>query len=126
MIQRLYLRIGSANAKCYTVWYFFYGTLADADILSRVIGQTEDKTAIETCYKSARIRREQLSGLGNEYFTLVDADEDSIIDGWAYQVKDLNEEDLLQVYQTGKYEVVRCTMEVMEGQGDILKGLAFR
>ncbi|PTB62992.1 hypothetical protein BBK36DRAFT_1087323, partial [Trichoderma citrinoviride] len=110
----------------YPVWYFFYGTLADADVLSRVIGRTEDKASIEKGYKRARIRRGRLSMLGDKYLALVDADEDSVFDGWAYQVKNQNEEDSLRVYETAKYEVVRCTMEVMEGQGGIIKGLTFR
>ncbi|KAL7817782.1 hypothetical protein V8C26DRAFT_397912 [Trichoderma gracile] len=110
----------------YPVWYFFYGTLADADILSRVIGRPEDKTFIETCYKRARIHRGRLSTLGDRYLALVDGDGDSTVDGWAYQVKDQHEEDSLRVYETGKYEVVRCMIEVLDGQRDFLKGLTFR
>ncbi|KAL6867814.1 hypothetical protein J3F83DRAFT_765743 [Trichoderma novae-zelandiae] len=106
----------------YPVWYFFYGTLADADVLYRVIGRAED----DISYRRARIWRGRLSTLGDKYLALVDADEHSAVDGWAYQVKNQNEEDSLRVYETGKYEVVRCMMEVMEGQGGILKGLTFR
>lgn len=108
----------------YPVWYFFYGTLADANILSRIIGPSEEQNTIE--YKHARIWRGRLSTLGEKYLALVDADEHSKVDGWAYQVKNQNEEDSLRVYETGKYEVVRCTIELMDGEGAFIHGLTFR
>ncbi|KAL7941551.1 hypothetical protein V8C42DRAFT_178031 [Trichoderma barbatum] len=109
----------------YPVWYFFYGTLADANILAHVIGVGEgEETAIE--YKRARICRGRLSTWGGRYSALVDADECSTVDGWAYQVNNQSQEDLLRVYETGRYEVVRCTMELLGGDGGFLRGLTFR
>ncbi|KAL7795533.1 hypothetical protein V8C43DRAFT_314541 [Trichoderma afarasin] len=106
----------------YPVWYFFYGTLTDANILSRVIGL--DKDAIE--YRQACVYRGRLSTWGDKYLGLVDADEGSKVCGWAYKVKSQSEEDSLRVYETGKYEVVRCTMEFMDGDGSVIQGLTFR
>ncbi|KAJ4856964.1 gamma-glutamyl cyclotransferase, AIG2-like domain-containing protein [Trichoderma breve] len=110
------------NSADYPVWYFFYGTLTDANILSRVIGL--DKDAIE--YKQACVCRGRLSTWGEKYLGLVDADEGSKVYGWAYKVKSQSEEDSLRVYETGKYEVVRCTMEFMDGDGAVIQGLTFR
>ncbi|PNP59087.1 hypothetical protein THARTR1_01335 [Trichoderma harzianum] len=110
----------------YPVWYFFYGTLADADILSRIIGLGKKGGETQVEYKRARIRRGKLSTWGGKYLALVDADEDSTVDGCAYQVKDQNQEDSLRVYETGKYEAVRCTMELLDGDGRFLQGLTFR
>ncbi|KAL6907331.1 hypothetical protein GGI43DRAFT_421019 [Trichoderma evansii] len=108
----------------YPVWYYFYGTLADASILSRIIGMTTEQNLIK--YKRASVRRGRLHTLNEKYLALVDADERSKVDGWAYQVKNQNEEDSLRVYETGIYEVVRCTMELMDEQAVFIKGLTFR
>lgn len=111
----------------YPVWYFFYGTLADAGVLSRVVvGPGDEKAAADICYKRARVRRGRLTCLGEKYLALVDADEGSVVDGWAYQVKDRAEEDSLRVYETGMYEVVRCTVEVMGEKEGVVHGLTFR
>ncbi|RFU73021.1 oxidoreductase domain containing [Trichoderma arundinaceum] len=108
----------------YPVWYFFYGTLTDANVLSRAIGVSEKEDSIK--YKRARIRRGRLFTLGRKYLALVDADEHSIVDGWAYLVKSQSEEDSLRVYETGKYEVVRCTIEFANENGGVIHGLTFR
>ncbi|OTA01314.1 hypothetical protein A9Z42_0016260 [Trichoderma parareesei] len=109
----------------YPVWYFFYDTLADANVLSRVIGSAVN-TATDISYKSARIQRGRLTLLGEKYLALVDADQESVVDSWAYQVKSQAEEDSLRVYETGKYEVVRCTMEFIGEDVSSVQGLTFR
>lgn len=108
----------------YPVWYFFYGTLADASILSRIISLREEQNSIK--YKRACVRRGRLSTLNEKYLGLMDADEHSKVDGWAYQVQNQSEEDSLRVYETGKYKVVRCTIELMDEQGIFIQGLTFR
>ncbi|KAL7934412.1 hypothetical protein V8C35DRAFT_302515 [Trichoderma chlorosporum] len=115
-------RIGPAQSE-YPVWYFFYGTLTDANILSSVIGLDEEDTI---AYRQARVFRGRLSTWGGKYLGLVDAGEGSKVYGWAYQVKSQSEEDSLRVYETGKYEVVRCTMEFIDGDGSRIQGLTFR
>lgn len=107
----------------YPVWYFFYGTLAESNILSSVIGLSAKEKTIE--YKRARLWRGRLSTLAGKYLVLVDADECSVVDGWAYQVQNQDQEDSLRVYETGKYEVVRCTMK-FEDDEDLIHGLTFR
>lgn len=107
----------------YPVWYFFYGTLADPRILSRITGLDEEQNPIE--YKRASVLRGRLRALNEKYLALVDADEYSKVDGWAYQVKNQNEEDSLRVYETGVYEVVRCTVKLMYEEV-MVQGLTFR
>ncbi|KAL7816797.1 hypothetical protein V8C44DRAFT_347831 [Trichoderma aethiopicum] len=102
-------------------------TLADAGVLSRVVGGSGDGKAVaDICYKRARVRRGRLTCLGDKYLALVDADEGSVVDGWAYQVKDRAEEDSFRVYETGMYEVVRCMMEILGEEEGVVHGLTFR
>ncbi|PTB38616.1 hypothetical protein M441DRAFT_146048 [Trichoderma asperellum CBS 433.97] len=108
----------------YPVWYFFYGTLADAGILSRIIGSSEEQNSIT--YKRASVQRGRLCTLNEKYWALVDAEQQSKVDGWAYLVKNQHEEDSLRVYETGIYEVVRCTMELMDEKQIFIQGLTFR
>lgn len=108
----------------YPVWYFFYGTLADASVLSRITGRSEEQDPIE--YMRASVRRGRLTTLNERYLALVDADEHSKVEGWTYQVKDQNEEDSLRVYETGMYEVVRCTMALKYEPKFFIQGLTFR
>ncbi|KAH6606088.1 oxidoreductase domain containing [Trichoderma cornu-damae] len=112
----------------YPVWYFFYGTLTSANILSRVIGVSSGEKENAIQYKRARVRRGRLSILGGKYLALVDADGRSTVGGWAYQVKNQNEEDSLRVYETRRYEVVRCNIEFIDGNGNggSVHGLTFR
>ncbi|KAL7973227.1 hypothetical protein HDV63DRAFT_368076 [Trichoderma sp. SZMC 28014] len=108
----------------YPVWYFFYGTLADPSILSRIIGLDQEQSPIK--YKRASVLRGRLRALNEKYLALEDADESSRVDGWAYQVRSQNEEDSLRVYETGVYEVVRCTIEFGNETDVKVQGLTFR
>lgn len=107
----------------YPVWYFFYGTLTDPIKLSRVIDLNEEKPVV---YKRAIVRRGQLCAIGGKYLSLVDADELSEVGGWAYQIKNQDEEDSIRVYETGVYEVVRCTIELVNESDARVQGLTFR
>ncbi|KAM0479031.1 hypothetical protein ACHAPX_005010 [Trichoderma viride] len=107
----------------YPVWYFFYGTLTDPSKLSRVIGLSKKHHVV---YGRAIVRRGRLCTLDGKYLSLVDADEDSKVDGWAYQIKNQDEEDSLRVYETGVYEVVRCTIEFANETDVNVQGLTFR
>ncbi|PNP37670.1 hypothetical protein TGAMA5MH_10438 [Trichoderma gamsii] len=107
----------------YPVWYFFYGTLTDPSKLSRVIGLNKEHPVV---YERATIRRGRLCTLDGKYLSLVDAGEHSKVDGWAYQIKNQDEEDSLRVYETGVYEVVRCTIELANKPDAKVQGLTFR
>ncbi|KAM7197063.1 hypothetical protein V8F20_006816 [Naviculisporaceae sp. PSN 640] len=118
----------------YPVWYFFYGTLADPDVLRRVLELPDDSLIT---YHSAR-----LTTCGDRrYKALVDFttadngdagltrknDTTSVIEGKTYLVQNREEEDNLRVYETDLYEVVRCAIELeMNGEVKLVKGLTFR
>lgn len=103
----------------YPVWYFFYGTLADPEVLSRVLA-----TSCEPVYRSAEVRGGRLDDWG-AYKALVD-DERGVVSGRAFCVKNEDQEDTLRVYETHNYEVVRCLIEMEGFAGMSVKGLTFR
>jgi len=107
----------------YPVWYFFYGTLADPFVLSRLLGQ--DKIAYRQATMTGDFR---LTTWGGKYMALVDTPrpvKESVVRGWAFLVKDGAQEDALCCYETDKYEVVRCEMEMLDS-GEMVRGLTFR
>ncbi|EXF83643.1 hypothetical protein CFIO01_00785 [Colletotrichum fioriniae PJ7] len=86
----------------YPVWYFFYGTLADPTVLNNLLG-------IEPVYRAAKVRGGRLVTWGGKYKALVDApayNKDCVY-GHAFLVKNKDQEDALQLYETDNYEVVR-------------------
>lgn len=108
----------------YPVWYFLYGTLTDPAILARLIGGTESGTA--TQYRPAKIQRGRVATWGGKYSALVDAPADAPhIQGSAFLVETPAQEDALRCYETDKYEVVRCEIEMLD-DGTVVKGLTFR
>ncbi|KAJ4360746.1 uncharacterized protein N0V89_001313 [Didymosphaeria variabile] len=107
----------SPGQDSYPVPYFFYGSLADPEKLSRVL-EVKSKPVLSP----AEIRGGRLMIWG-EYFALVDGTEQDFVSGWVYVVESQAHEDKLRWYETGKYEVVRC--EVWRG-GKKGPGLTFR
>lgn len=105
----------------FPVWYFFYGTLADRQVLSRVIGVD----GLAVIYKSAQVSGGRLSNWGGKYLGLVDADASALVHGWAYQVRSRDEEEALRIYESDKYMVVRCRITMNNGYTTV-KGLTFR
>ncbi|KAL1623817.1 hypothetical protein SLS54_004279 [Diplodia seriata] len=102
----------------YPVWYFFYGTLADPDKLTSLFALGEcDRPVLPR----AVVRGATIGTLAGKYKALVDGP--GKVDGWAYKVMNKEQEDILRAYETEKYEVVRCRIE-MEG-GDVM-GCTFR
>ncbi|KAI1744675.1 hypothetical protein F4680DRAFT_233339 [Xylaria scruposa] len=99
----------------YPVWYFFYGTLADPAVLSRLLG-------VEPSYKDASIQGGILNMWGGKYKALIDRP-GSIVHGAAFLVQDQDQEDTLRCYETEKYEVVRCEIDMGKEK---IKGLTFR
>lgn len=102
----------------YPVSYFFYGTLAEPDRLSRILGLQN-----EPVLKAATICRGKLKMWG-QYRALIDGDDRDRVDGWMYVVENKEHEDTLRAYETCNYEVVRCDI-TLEGE-EAVKGLTFR
>lgn len=104
----------------YPVWYFFYGTLADPDILTAQTGVEEPGLI------PAHISGGVLKTWGGKYKALVDQrghGKESNVAGHAFCVESENVETGLRVYETDKYEVVRCTIEMGDRRE---QGLTFR
>ncbi|KAJ0414575.1 hypothetical protein BJY00DRAFT_305481 [Aspergillus carlsbadensis] len=106
-----------AQDQC-PVWYFFYGSLADASILGVAL-----KFPNPLVYRSARVTGAQLRLLGGKRKVLLDGA--GTVPGWAYQVFCAEQEDALRAYATDRFEVVRCAIE-MDYTGERALGLTFR
>ncbi|ATY63497.1 oxidoreductase domain containing [Cordyceps militaris] len=106
----------------YPVPYFFYGTLADRAVLARVIG-VSDEGSIE--YESAMVSGAALSTWANKYLGLVNSFQHDQVEGKVYWVKSREEEEALRIYETAKYEVVRCEIHLDSGINTCM-GLTFR
>ncbi|KAI2470531.1 hypothetical protein F4781DRAFT_176151 [Annulohypoxylon bovei var. microspora] len=101
----------------YPVWYFFYGTLADPTVIKRLLG-------CEPSYRPASVTRGVLKTWGGKYKALVDATDDNAeVPGHAFLVQDQEQEDCLQLYETDKYDVVRCEIRIDDER---VRGLTFR
>lgn len=106
----------------YPVWYFFYGTLAQPETLSRQI-RRECKVGREL--REAYVVGGKLGTWGGKYEAL--ADDFSLggksVKGMACEIMSMKEEDALLVYETDNYEVVRC--EIIMGE-ERVRGCTFR
>lgn len=103
----------------YPVWYFFYGTLADPAVLERLLGY-------EPSYRQASVTGGALKTWGGKYNALIDAPGmGNKVHGSAFLVQSEEEEDCLCLYETDKYEVVRCLIEMGNG-ANVERGLTFR
>jgi hypothetical protein len=107
----------------FPVWYFFYGTLTDEAVLSKLFGRPsgESHMLYEAVIHSGKLRK-----WGAKYKALVDCP-GSCVHGWAYEVVSPEQEDALRVYETAKYEVVR--VEILyrsERGGKAVWGCTFR
>ncbi|KAF2680274.1 hypothetical protein K458DRAFT_458528 [Lentithecium fluviatile CBS 122367] len=104
----------------YPVPYFFYGTLADAPTLTRLLGLEQ-----EPHFELATICRGKLKTWGGKYNALVDGMENDTMNGWLYGVESKEHEDALRHYEGSNYEVPRCEILVGDGK-EAVKGLTFR
>jgi hypothetical protein len=112
----------------YPVWYFFYGTLAGTDLLRDLLSELDGE---DTTFNllPATIRGGMLKTVGcGRYKGLVNGSSDSIVHGHAFLVQSKEHEDVLCVYESRAYEVVRCeiTMEGDLGRRDVVPGCTFR
>ena len=101
----------------YPVWYFFYGTLGEPEILSRQLGLEGPPELVPASVYGGQIRT-----WAGKYRALVDAP-GSRVEGKAFFVRDREQEDALRFYETDKYEVARCQIDTENGQ---VPGLTFR
>ncbi|KAM3538422.1 hypothetical protein ARSEF1564_008650 [Beauveria bassiana] len=104
----------------YPVRYFFYGTLADRDVLARVIGVPDESIQ----YEPAMLPRAVLTSWAGKYRGVVDGGPEDEVEGVVYWVKSRDEEEALRIYETAKYEVVRCSIHLASGEACM--GLTFR
>lgn len=105
----------------YRVWYFFYGTLADPGKLAEVLETPGAKYELS----QASVKREKLRTWGGgKYLAMIDAAESDEVTGWAFLVHDEAQEDKLRMYETHRYDVVRCEIAI-EALGSV-RGHAFR
>lgn len=63
-----------------------------------------------------------------KYKALVDASdpEDASVHGCAYRVVSREQEEVLLYYETERYEVVRCLIEMRNEAKEVFMGLTFR
>ncbi|KAI0878319.1 hypothetical protein GGS24DRAFT_518110 [Hypoxylon argillaceum] len=109
-------RLGSSERPApgqdeYPVWYFFYGTLADKDILNRILQRPDgiDESALRPAY----VLGGKLTTLGI-YRALVHEHglKKKPVAGSAFLVQTREEEDALRHYETELYAVVRCVIHI--------------
>ncbi|KAK3379301.1 hypothetical protein B0T24DRAFT_716899 [Lasiosphaeria ovina] len=115
----------------YPVWYFFYGTLADPNVLRRLLELDREPT-----YRPAKIHGGVLEAWAGKYKALVDApptmgSEKFVVEGSAFLVQNRGQEEALCRYETDQYEVVRCEIEMEraeeeEEEEETIRGLTFR
>nr|OQO15685.1 hypothetical protein B0A51_17848 [Rachicladosporium sp. CCFEE 5018] len=99
----------------YPVWYFFYGTLADADVLRRLLG--DGPNDVNKLYP-ARVSGGRVEMWADKYRALVDSEyREAVVHGSAFLVQSAEHEEALRVYETDKYEVVRCRIVLSEDDG---------
>ena len=116
----LYDHVGQRD---WPVPYFFYGSLTDADRLTRLLGLVEVPRLHRATIQGG-ILREWKGVQGHAYKALVDASPEHIVHGHVFEVQDENQEQALRSYETARYEVVRCAIHI-EG-GKVIQGLTFR
>ncbi|KAI0114544.1 hypothetical protein GGR51DRAFT_450234 [Nemania sp. FL0031] len=99
----------------YPVWYFFYETLADPAVVGRLLG-------VDATYKDASVQGGVIKIWGGRYKALVDSP-GSVVNGHAFLIQSQDQEEALRCYETDKYEVVRCELNL---GSEKVRGLTFR
>ena len=104
----------------YPAWYFFYGTLADPVVLTRLLpgSKAEPPTLIPASISGGLVK-----SWAGKYKALVDGASTDYVHGSAYEVTSREQEDVLLTYETENYEVVRCWITMASGT---VQGLTFR
>ncbi|KAK5679830.1 hypothetical protein LTS10_007778 [Elasticomyces elasticus] len=111
----------------YPVYYFFYGTLADTEMLRHHLGNDVPNgyyTLLPASITGGRIEM-----LGDKYRALVDSNQDSVVRGSAFLVQSAEHEEALRSYETLMYEVVRCRITITATASEeerVVMGCTFR
>lgn len=110
--------------KQYPVWYFFYGTLANGSFLAELFCSPPESIPVLV---PALIHGGKLRTWGGKYNALVDSPESQVL-GWACEVMSQDQEDILGMYETAKYEVVRVdiTLDESPRRTRVVQGCTFR
>ena len=104
----------------YPVWYFFYGTLADSVLLTRLLSLSEAESPI---LEPASISGGIIKTWHGIYKALVDGATSDVVHGSAYEITSKEQEEALLFYETENYEVVRCCITMASQR---TPGLTFR
>ncbi|KAL8682219.1 MAG: hypothetical protein Q9186_001678 [Xanthomendoza sp. 1 TL-2023] len=107
----------------YPVWYFFYGTLMDPEVLQGCLGIPDRPTMTPASIQGGTLRT-----WGRKYKALVDGPDEAQVNGYAFCVQSAEQEEYLRFRETEAYEVVRCRI-VLSSESEIAseaQGLTFR
>lgn len=104
----------------YPVWYFFYGTLGDPVLLTRLLSLSEAEPPI---LEPASISGGLIKTWHGIYKALVDGASTDFVHGSAYEIASKEQEEALLFYETENYEVVRCCITMGSQR---IAGLTFR
>ncbi|EXJ67246.1 uncharacterized protein A1O5_09893 [Cladophialophora psammophila CBS 110553] len=99
------------------VWYFFYGTLGDPEVLKHHLNLDTEASLIPAHVEGGDVRL-----WAGKYKALVDSPGSAKVFESGFLVQS-REEDALRFYETDKYEAVRCRIFTDDG---IFRGLTFR
>lgn len=96
----------------YPIHYFFYGTLASPAFLTTLLSLPESESPpllIPASITGGVIKTTR----NGKYKALINGNPTDIVQGYAYEVTTREREDALLVYETERYEVVRCGIRLM-------------
>ena len=82
------------------VWYFSYGNLANSTILSRRLGVLEE---LKLKLVTASVTRGIMSSWAGKFRALLDGPSTATINGAGFPVEFVEVEDILCMYETGKF-----------------------
>ncbi|KAF2281072.1 uncharacterized protein EI97DRAFT_19540 [Westerdykella ornata] len=103
----------------FPIWYFFYGTLASPERLSRLL---DVDLAQLPELKAATLLDGKIQTWAGKYRALMDS-VGGKVEGWIYPVICEDQEDALRVYEGDSYEVVRARFV---SDGKVIEGRTFR
>jgi len=104
-------RSSCSPTTAFPMWYFFYGTLADPEVLAKVL-ETDDVPPLEP----AIVQGYKLGEMGSYKVLEEVEDSESEVAGWAFRVA--NEEDAtkLAIYETSAYASVDVSIQLEAGE----------
>jgi hypothetical protein len=103
----------------YPVYFYFYGSLAESDRLMRLLALPNAPVL-----RKAIVTHGKIKTRAGGYRAMINALPTEFVAGWACKVTSREHEQVLQYYETDKYEVVRCDIHIEDEPPT--KGLTFR